>query len=79
MCTGSLHRADPDLEVVHELVLGVEDIQQVATGVCVHAINHRLERCFLILHKHALCCGTEESDMEYHAKHSSMVDSSWEV
>ena len=30
-------------EVVHELVLGVKDLQQVLTCLLVHSVNHLLE------------------------------------
>ena len=58
---GGATSSDPDLEVVHELVLGVQDVQQVVAGIGVHPVDHLLEGRLLVLNKHALGCGAESN------------------
>ena len=58
---GGAASSDPDLEMVHELVLGMQDVQQVVAGLSVHPVDHLLEGCLLVLNKHALGCGAESN------------------
>ena len=58
---GSAASSDPDLEMVHELVLGMQDVQQVVAGLGVHPVDHLLEGCLLVLNKHALGCGADSN------------------
>ena len=58
---GGAASSDPDLEMVHELVLGMQDVQQVVAGLGVHPVDHLLEGCLLVLNKHALGCGAESN------------------
>jgi len=43
---------DVYLEMVHELVLGVEDMQQMTASFLVNCINHLIKNAVHVLHEH---------------------------
>lgn len=48
-----------DLQVLQELVLGVEDVQQVVTRLFVHSVHHVLELAGGVLTKHHISCNRQ--------------------
>ena len=43
-----------NLEMVHKLVLGVKDVQQMLASFLVHSVYHLVEYSIQVLHKHRL-------------------------
>lgn len=48
-----------DLQVLQELVLGVEDVQEVVTRLFVHSVHHVLELAGGVLTKHHISCNRQ--------------------
>jgi len=41
-----------NLEMVHELVLGVKDVKQMLAGFLVHCVDHLVKHAVQVLHEH---------------------------
>lgn len=55
----NVHVRSSDLQVLQELVLGVEDVQQVVTRLFVHSVHHVLELAGGVLTKHHISCNRQ--------------------
>jgi len=45
-----------NLQMVHELVLGVKDVKQVLAGFLVDRVYHLVKHAVQVLHEHRLYC-----------------------
>jgi len=57
--TRNMH--NKNLEMIHELVVVVKNVQQVSTGLLVHRVNHLVKDAVEVLHEHRLHCTRNNS------------------
>ena len=55
-----------NLEMVHELVLGMHDVKQVLAGFLVHSVNHLVKHAIQVLHEHRFHCRTTQASQHWY-------------